>query len=124
MSEEIHRTQLESQENSDLLANLRAALNYRTSDPAELDNDSRVSFINDLGSEINLASLSPQSADDRITVATLKERPVILGPGSYMMSLNQKLWLIILARRDFHPSQQANSQNSAQLDKAVSGREF
>ena len=33
---EIHRTQLEPRENSDLLAKLRAALNYRTSGPAEL----------------------------------------------------------------------------------------
>ena len=63
---EIHRTQLESRENSDLLAKLRAALNYRTSGPAELDGDSRVSDINDLGAEIKLSSLSPQSAEDRI----------------------------------------------------------
>ena len=73
MSGEIHRSQLESRENSDLLAKLRAALNYRTSGPAELDGDSRVSDINDLGAEIKLSSLSP-SAEDRITVATLKER--------------------------------------------------
>ena len=79
---DIHRTQLESRENSDLLAKLRAALNYRTSGSAELDGDSRVSEINGLGAEIKLSGLSPQSAEDRMGIATLKEkrRPVLLSP--------------------------------------------
>ena len=117
---EIHRTQLESRENSDLLAKLRAALNYRTSGPAELDGDSRVSDVNDLGAEIKLSSLSPQSADDRIRVATLKERrPVLLGPGSYSDELKSQVMANYFSEEGFSPSQQANSQNSAQLDKAV-----
>ena len=117
---EIHRTQLESRENSDLLAKLRAALNYRTSGPAELDGDSRVSDINDLGAEIKLSSLSPQSAEDRITVATLKERrPVLLGPGSYSDELKSQVMANYFSEEGVSPSQQANSQNSAQLDKAV-----
>ena len=117
---EIHRTQLESRENSDLLAKLRAALNYRTSGPAELDGDSRVSDINDLGAEIKLSSLSPQSAEDRIRVATLKERrPVLLGPGSYSDELKSQVMANYFSEEGFSPSQQANSQNSAQLDKAV-----
>ena len=117
---EIHRTQLEPKENSDLLAKLRAALNYRTSGPAELDGDSRVSDINDLGAEIKLSSLSPQSAEDRITVATLKERrPVLLGPGSYSDELKSQVMANYFSEEGFSPSQQANSQNSAQLDKAV-----
>ena len=117
---EIHRTQLESRENSDLLAKLRAALNYRTSGPAELDGDSRVSDVNDLGAEIKLSSLSPQSAEDRITVATLKERrPVLLGPGSYSDELKSQVMANYFSEEGFSPAQQANSQNSAQLDKAV-----
>ena len=117
---EIHRTQLEPRENSDLLAKLRAALNYRTSGPAELDGDSRVSDINDLGAEIKLSSLSPQSAEDRIRVATLKERrPVLLGPGSYSDELKSQVMANYFSEEGFSPSQQANSQNSAQLDKAV-----
>ena len=117
---EIHRTQLEPRENSDLLAKLRAALNYRTSGPAELDGDSRVSDINDLGAEIKLSSLPPQSAEDRITVATLKERrPVLLGPGSYSDELKSQVMANYFSEEGFSPSQQANSQNSAQLDKAV-----
>ena len=71
---EIHRSRLESKENSDLLAKLRAALKYRTSGSAALDGDSKVSAVNDLGAEIKLSSSSPKSADDRIRVATLKER--------------------------------------------------
>ena len=117
---EIHRPQLESRENSDLLAKLRAALKYRTSGPAELDGDSRVSDINDLGAEIKLSSLSPQSAEDRIRVATLKERrPVLLGPGSYSDELKSQVMANYFSEEGFSPSQQANSQNSAQLDKAV-----
>jgi len=117
---EIHRTQLESRENSDLLAKLRAALNYRTSGPAELDGDSRVSDVNDLGAEIKLSSLSPQSAEDRIRVATLKERrPVLLGPGSYSDELKSQVMANYFSEEGFSPAQQANSQNSAQLDKAV-----
>ena len=117
---EIHRPQLESRENSDLLAKLRAALKYRTSGPAELDGDSRVSDVNDLGAEIKLSSLSPQSAEDRIRVATLKERrPVLLGPGSYSDELKSQVMANYFSEEGFSPSQQANSQNSAQLDKAV-----
>ena len=117
---EIHRTQLEFRENSDLLAKLRAALNYRTSGPAELDGDSRVSDINDLGAEIKLSSLSPQSAEDRIRVATLKERrPVLLGPGSYSDELKSQVMANYFSEEGFSPAQQANSQNSAQSDKAV-----
>ena len=117
---EIHRTQLESRENSDLLAKLRAALNYRTSGPAELDGDSRVSDVNDLVAEVKLSSLSPQSAEDRIRVATLKERrPVLLGPGSYIDELKSQVMANYLSEEGFSSAQQANSQNSAQLDKAV-----
>ena len=117
---EIHRTQLESRENSDLLAKLRAALNYRTSGPAELDGDSRVSDINDLGAEIKLSSLSPQSAEDRIRVATLKERrPVLLGPGSFSDELKSQVMANYFSEEGFSPAQQANSQNLAQLDKAA-----
>ena len=57
-AEEIDRSKLESQENSDLLANLRAALKFGSSDPIELDNVRRESFISHSDSEINLASLS------------------------------------------------------------------
>ena len=117
---EIHLPQLESRENSDLLAKLRAALKYRTSGPAELDGDSRVSDINDLGAGIKLSSLSPQSAEDRIRVATLKERrPVLLGPGSYSDELKSQVIANYFSEEGFSPAQQANSQNSAQLDKAV-----
>ena len=117
---EIHRTQLESRENSDLLAKLRAALKYRTSGPAELDGDSRVSDVNDLGAEIKLSSLSPQSADDGITVATLKERrPVLLGPGSYSDELKSQVMANYFSDEGFSSTQQAKSQNPAQLDKAV-----
>ena len=117
---EIHRSQLESKENSDLLAKLRAALKSRTSGPAELDGHSRVSAVNDLGAGIKLSSLPPQSADDRIRVATLKERrPVLLGPGSYSDELKSQVMANYFSEEGFSPSQQANSQNSAQLDKAV-----
>ena len=116
---EIHRSQLESKENSDLLAKLRAALKYRTSGSAELDGDSKVSAVNDLGAEIKLSSLSPKSADDRIRVATLKERrPVLLGPGSYSDELKSQVMANYFSDEGFSTAQQANSQNPAQLDKA------
>ena len=99
---------------------MRAALKYRSSDPKELDGDSRVSDINDSGAEIKLSSLSPQSAEDRIRVATLKERrPVLLGPGSYSDELKSKVMANYFSEERFLSTQQANSQNSAQLDKAV-----
>ncbi len=117
---EIHRYQLESKENSDLLAKLRAALKSKTSDPAELDVHSRVSAVNDLGARIKLSSSSPQSADDRIRVATLKERrPVLLGPGSYSDELKSQVMANYFSEERFSLAQQANSQNSEQLDKAV-----
>ena len=116
---EIHRSQLESKENSDLLAKLRAALKYRTSGSAELDGDSKVSAVNDLGAEIKLSSLSPKSADDQIRVATLKERrPVLLGPGSYSDELKSQVMANYFSDEGFSTAQQANSQNPAQLDKA------
>ena len=119
-AEEIDRSKLESQENSDLLANLRAALKFGSSDPIELDNVRRESFISHSDSEINLASLSQESGDDGIRVATLKERrPVILGPGSYNDELKSKVMANYFSDERFLSTQQANSQNSAQLDKAA-----
>ena len=118
---EIHRSQLESKENSDLLAKLRAALKYRTSGSAELVGDSKVSGVNDLGAEIKLSSLSLKSADDRIRVATLKERrPVLLGPGSYSDELKSQVMANYFSDEGFSTAQQANSQNPAQLDKLFS----
>ena len=119
-AEEIDRSKLESQEDSDLLANLRAALKFRSSDPIELGNVRRESFKSHSDSEINLASLSQEGADDGIRVATLKERrPVILGPGSYNDELKSKVMANYFSDERFLSTQQANSQNSAQLDKAA-----
>ena len=119
----IHPSQLESKQNSDLLYKLRAALKFRTSFPGELSGDNRVSALNDndLGAGIKFSNLSPQSADDRIRVATLKERrPVLLGPGSYSDELKSQVMASYFSEEGFSSAQQANSQNLVQLDKDVS----
>jgi hypothetical protein len=118
-TEKIDSLQLKSQENSDLLANLRAALKFRSSDTTEIDNVRRESVKSHSDTGIKLASLSQEGADDRIRVATLKERrPVILGPGSYNDELHLKAMANYFSDERFLPAHQADSQNLAQLDKA------
>ena len=48
-----------------------------------------------------------------------ERRPVLLGPGSYSDELKSQVMANYFSEEGFSPSQQANSQNSAQLDKAV-----
>ena len=89
---EVDRSELEFQENSDLLANLRAAIKFRSSEKAEIDSVKRESVISHSNAGIKLANLSQENADERIRIATLKERrPVILGPGSYSDELKSQV---------------------------------
>ena len=91
-AEEIDRSELELRKNSDLLANLRAAIKFRSSETAEINSVKSESVISHSDTGIKLANLSQENADERIRIATLKERrPVILGPGSYSDELKSQV---------------------------------
>ena len=49
---------------------------------------------------------------------------MLLGPGSYSDELKLQVMANYFSEEGFSPSQQANSQNSAQLDKAVFSEEL